>query len=148
MRNSRWRVCVAAVVVACAGPTGPDAGLPYVYALASCGPADGPAVTLTFSGTPYSGERVSPPYVLMTVYRPPTDLAGRTYTFDRTGDTASGVMIDASGAYVGAVTGTLQVDRVTGDNSVVAYVNAQLPDGSRLRRAFVAPWRIALVACG
>lgn len=136
------RATIGAVLAgtgACSLATEPAADLPYTVALRTCGPTDGPAVVLSFSATPFT-EFANAPALLVTIYRPVTEIAGRTYRLDVPSDEVYAFMSGTADKAARAVTGTLRVDRVTPDSSVLAHVDVRLPDKSRLRRPFLAQW--------
>ena len=142
-------LAVAAMMTMCAAcdkVTGLAATLPYVVAVPECAPSDSPALTFVFSEQPIT-RATSGPLVLLTVYRPATDLAGRSYRFAEPNDETAARVFTSFESSAGVVTGTLQVERVEPGVSVLGHANLVLPDGSRLRRAFVAPWRPGTFAC-
>src|SRR6267142_1138958 len=61
------------------GISGPPPGLPFATATRSCGPADGPAVSIYLSRNPES-VTPTPPFVILHINEPLEQLAGRSWT--------------------------------------------------------------------
>lgn len=129
-------------------PTGIAAAITEVRAVAGCGPADGPSVTFIFSHKSLTPNTLADSKVYLNVYRSRTDLAGRVYRFEGANDIGYAGSYLPSGEYSTNVTGRLRVDRVTADGNILAHADLRLPDGSHLRRAFVATLVELDVLCG
>lgn len=133
---------------ACHEPTGVAAELSAVTAAASCAPADGPAVVFMFTPQGSANDAPVTTTLFLNVYRAKSDLAGRVYRFNGSNDAVGGMLYRSGAELSTRVTGQLRVDRVTATGDILAHADLRLPDGSHLRRAFVATWLDLAVLCG
>lgn len=121
------------------GPSPADA-----EAMASCAPADGPAVTIRFAAS--GGDRSTPPIVQATVYRPRAELAGTQWTLP---SEQANVMLQRTEhpEFDVATEGRIAIESVGADGTITGTVHARFPDGTQVRRAFRAAWQERAVLC-
>lgn len=126
-------------------PSGPTLDLPVTEASASCGPTDGPAVQLRFATT--SGDAHVPPVAWVTVFRPRSELARRSFALGG-GQGGAALQLSDGGELVTAVEGLLVVRRVAANGTIDGQVWVRFTDGTRIAQGFSAPWRERDPRCG
>jgi hypothetical protein len=141
-------LCTLILIGCTSAMTGPISELPFTSATNSCGPTDGPAVSITFSSMPPRNSRVEMPYVTVTILTAVDNLAGRTFRIGAASPEGYGGFVGENDRRVGAVAGTMRVNDVLRDSSIVGSANLTLADGSRIEGAFAAPWRTTRILCG
>jgi hypothetical protein len=145
---TRLRRAPAALLVAVAGPAacgnGPAAPVgPLAAAVASrsCAPTDGAAVRIILAPTADAARDARPPYVTVSVYTAPRELAGRSWRVADGSDEGLATRVHGADAYENAVRGTVAVRRVSADTTIEGTVDARFPSGARVRQPFRATWR-------
>jgi hypothetical protein len=147
-------ICILALLAASCSSgsiSGAKEGLPYAAAAQSCGPADGPAVSIYLTPTLVSSLDPVPPYVRIDVWQPLDRLTERPWTL------SSGSAADADGAavyYTGApelevaTSGRVTVSTVAPDRSIHGFADLRFPTLGRVRGEFHALWNSRRVVCG
>ena len=128
--------CLAAV--RCGSPT--ELGPPTAaVATRSCGPTDGPAVTI-YLAERLAGAGVPPaPHVRVALWQPPARLADRTWVLTDGRDGGAWRHTSAM-AFEVATRGTVTVYRVAADTTIEGAVDLTFPGGARVRQTFHAAW--------
>lgn len=149
VRFNRLLVLGSAALVACGGAlTAPGGELPYARANNSCGPTDGPAVSITLLSSLAQTVGDPPPFVTVSIWKPLGDLPGKTFRLATGSGDGYGVYSAEGSRRAGAVTGTVTIYRVARDSTVTGILNVLLIDGSRIRQEFAASWIETRVLCG
>jgi len=142
---------LAPTAVACHRRTAPLPDLPAAIATRECGPTDGPAVVLQFARTPAAAAAVPPPppALQVSIWQPLAALSGRTWRI-AAGGTAqgSGARWHAAPDPPIAAAGTVTVEAVTTDQTVIGRLDLRFADDTQLRQAFRAAWVERAVLCG
>jgi hypothetical protein len=145
--NSRRATTLLALSAAAAGcgigpgdPSATATATATAAATPSCGPTDGPAVTIYLADAPWTGERPAAPYVRVAIWQPRDRLVPRTWVL--TGGAEGGAWWHPTATtFEIATRGTVSVSRVAPDGTVDGTVDLTFPGGGRVRRAFSAAWR-------
>ena len=120
----------------------PPQGLKYAAAVASCGPADGPALLIVLARDPTNGPAASAPYV--RIYIPDaTNVDGhaRAVSGPHAEASVSFVTTDSPTRMVAelARSGIVVADRSSTNNSIVGFVDIVFSTAGRLSGGFQAP---------
>jgi hypothetical protein len=147
----RWCVVVTCgTATGCSSSTAPVDQLAFVWAERACAPTDGPATSITLANTPLgmaasqSGTRT----LEIRLWSDVLSVAARSYRIADNSDDGVGYFGAALSSGEGAVIGTVTIDRVRADSTVIGSVDVRLSDGRRLQRPFEAPWRLNRTRCG
>ena len=146
MRVIRWWSFLALVVFveACSDATAlPAAGYTHAAAVATCGRADGPAVTIYLSPYPVTVE--SPPLPLISIYinQAVEQIGGKTWTIGTGTDAAATLRLTAD-SVVDATAGNVITSSVSADKTIDGTADLTFPRGHFIG-AFHADW-ISLTA--
>lgn len=144
----RLAVVAGLLVPACAaGPAEPPDGFPFARAMAECGPADGPAVSIrllrdTMPALPPGGASVR-----VNVWHGLDELAGGSWTVGGWSPEGVADYWDGQGATT-ALAGTVTVTAVLADSTVEGEVDLISAGGLTIRGGFRARWVTRTLMCG
>ncbi len=150
MRGLRFGALTLAMIAACDGNgvTGPSGPLPYATAFRSCGPADGPAVTIYLSSKPIANLTPDGPFVQISIWMPVEQLAGRSWSVGEGGEAmATWYAGPASSHAIVAQRGTVVVRGVSSERTIDGSVDLHFAN-NRVAGRFDANWVEALALCG
>ena len=106
--------------------------------MSGCGPADGPTITILLARDPIRSFPPSIPYVNATIWNPPYQLVGHTWSVSPRGE-ASASYVPWPGALQWASSGSITITAVDSAQTVEGVVDLQFP--SRIvATQFKAPW--------
>jgi hypothetical protein len=148
------RVCLSALVVLCVacapadGATEPPAGFPHSAATRSCGPADGPAVTIYLASAPVQSLEPAAPYVGVYVWQPLDRLAGRSWSVAGGESEGSAWFRRSPNDSEVAADGRVTVGSVAPDNTIEGWVDLRFAKAGQLRGTFRARWIPGNPLCG
>lgn len=128
----RFAALATLLAVGCGDRLGPDA---VAHLVRSCGPTDGPAVTLTFGGLPAS------PLVSISVYRDISEVQGRGFTVGPGSETGF-AMVCRSSQDCDPVYASVSFDALTAENTIrvsVSLIGTPLFSGRLSMRADFDP---------
>lgn len=143
-------VGVAFVVAACGtscrtAVEAPNGLLPYAAAMQSCGPTDGPAVSLLFSANPdVTSATPSYPLVRVMIWRALAEARGKTVQLGGNDGFAS--FSRSAEDVTGASRGSVTLD--AGTNAVTGTLNLTFPNRDPVRGRFTAVWIERTILCG
>jgi hypothetical protein len=116
--------------------------------LQSCGPTDGPAVTLVLTDQPASAEWPAPPYSAITVYRALGDVVGRHFDFNQTITSGGQAFVcPAVGDCEAATSASVTFGTFKADSTIAASYRIVAPSGS-LRGSALARYHPLSMLCG
>lgn len=141
-------LCTVFVVACGQAVTSPGNELPFANATNDCGPTDAPAVSFSFTETPLPQSPPRKPYLTLTIARSIDLLAGETYRIGGGGTYVYGEFQTVNDARAGVVTGTIRVNAIARDSSIIGALDLTFVNGARLSREFSAPWRRTPILCG
>jgi hypothetical protein len=147
-----FRICVLALLSAsCSSGSilGSVEGLPHAVAAQSCGPADGPAVSIYLTPAAVSTLEPPAPYVRISILQPLGRLTERSWTMN-------GAAADADGAAVYyttdgselATSGEVRVNTVDSDRTLHGFADLRFPTLGHIRGEFHAAWNPRVTVCG
>lgn len=149
---SRILVPIATVVILACGddlPLEPLDALPHSAAVASCGPADGPATYIYFASSPFELPQPIAPYIQVFVPKrfnessPP-----EVFSIGDDFNEEASAWFNTSGIEPRqAVSGKVQVTSLRA-NRLIGFVDLVFPNGVRMRGSFNASWHEAQGFCG
>jgi hypothetical protein len=151
LRRPLLLFATSGMVAACGDViTSPDL-FPSAIARRTCGPTDGPAVSILLardSVTTLGEQRLA---LNLTLWRGVGDLPGRRLLLAQDSNdgfaSLTSVPVGLSSLWV-PLTGRVDIRRVTSDTSIVGFVDITFPDGERFARTFTARWQSAPTFCG
>ena len=138
------------LLAACATAPGEPIGPPTAaVATRTCGPADGPAVSIVLAPSAEAAAAERPPYVRVAIWRAPDEIAGRTWALNGVPDGAAWRHTGPRDFEV-ATRAAVTVLRVAADTTIDGAVDLAFPSGARVRQAVRAAWRApdARMLCG
>jgi hypothetical protein len=125
----RWSSFLALVVfgVACSDATTPlVAGYTHAAAIAACGPADGPAVTIYLSPYPVEGQSPPPPFISIYINQAVEQIGGKTWTIGTSTDAAATLRLSAD-SVVSATAGSVVTTSVSADKTIDGTADLTFP---------------------
>jgi hypothetical protein len=132
------------------GIVGSVEGLSYAVAAQSCGPTDGPAVSIYLTHAAVSSLEPPAPYVHISILRPLDRLTERSWTLNGAAADADGTAIYYTGNQGSeiAVSGQVTVNAVSPDRTIHGIVDLLFPTAGRVRGEFHAVWNPRVTMCG
>jgi hypothetical protein len=148
MRASPLGILALIVAAACGadGVSGPSGPLPHAAAMATCGPADGPAVAIYLAASPITDNEPQVPHVRIAIWTALDQLAGRSWAVGDAGE-AHATWHAAPSNFVVAERGEIVVHSVSADNAIDASVDLIFANG-RVRGRFTSTWLSLPIPCG
>lgn len=128
----------------CGKSTDPSRTFTDAEATPSCGPTDGPAVTIRFVSS--AGDMTTPPLVQATVYRPRSELAGKQWALPSE-EAHAWLQRTTHLEYDPATEGRIAIEAVEADGTIVGTITARFADGTRFLRTFRAAWQGRAALC-
>ncbi len=129
----------------------PPTGLAVSWAFDDCAPWDGAATTIYLAGTTASEPRNAPyPHAWVSLYRPVTEVTGRTFRWDEDDkDTGGAMWCEAEGQCEAAIEAVVRI-RQRGEKEAGLYgvVDLVFPSGVRVAGGFRAAWITNQFLCG
>lgn len=147
-----WLCALALLTASCSsgGIAGSTDVLPYAVAAQSCGPADGPAVSIYL--TPEVVHSLEPvaPYVRINILQPLDRITERTWTLNGAASDADGAAVYYTGAagFEIATGGEVRVYTVDPDRTLHGFADLRFPTLGRVRGEFDAVWNSRVTMCG
>jgi PBP1b-binding outer membrane lipoprotein LpoB len=141
----RWSSFLALVVfaVACSDATAaPTAGYTHAAAVAACGPADGPAVTIYLSPYPVEVQSPPPPFISIYINQAVEQIGGKTWTIGTS--TAAATLRLTADSVETATAGSVVTSSVSADKTIDGSADLTFPSGHFIG-VFHAVW-ISLAA--
>ena len=139
---------ILAPVAACASDgLGPRLGFDHALAFRSCGPLDGPALTIDLAAHPMDAGRTVP-YMRISVWNAPENVAGHTWRLGGSGDTASAVLVRGVNDYETATAGQVSVGVIDTTSSTDGSAVLLFPSVGLVSGNFRAAWDPAVTMCG
>jgi hypothetical protein len=136
---------ILAVGAACAADRGfgPGSGFTHAVMTPTCGPADGPAVTIYLASVSVDPRHPPMPHIRISVWDAPAKVGGRTWRLGGSGDTASAVLVRGANDYEAATSGHVTVGVI--DTTSATHGSAMLlfPTLGLVLRDFRAAWSSA-----
>lgn len=138
---------IVASAFACSSDSipGPPDGLPHSAAFRDCGPTDGPAVAIVLGSEPIDSRHPPTPYVRLQIPEPLEEIAGRSRTI---GEDAAAWYFSAPNQFEVASTGSVSIESVRSDSTVVGSARLWFPNRGRINGAFTASWINVPMLCG
>jgi hypothetical protein len=141
----------AMLIVAGCGSNGepmrPPAEFPFATVSRDCAPFDGPAVTIYLTPTAVALDP-SPPFVRISVWDAPEQVAGRTWTWPRTVNKATASRCVTGNDCVDSTSGSVTLGNFGPDSALSATVDVKFPDGSRIQGTVRGTWQSRRILCG
>jgi hypothetical protein len=125
-------------------------GLSRAVAAQSCGPTDGPAVSIYLTATAVSSLEPPAPYVRIDILQPLDRLTERAWTLNGAAGDADGAAIyytDGAGSEI-ATSGQVTVNTVDADRTIHGIADLRFPTLGRIRGEFDAEWNSRAAMCG
>jgi hypothetical protein len=122
--------------------TGPIDGLPFATATPSCGPADGPAVRITFASTNDPNSR---PHLFVTIY---DGLPQLTRTWILTPDVGFAAYVTAPDEMESARSAVVEIERIDAARTITGTVHLVFDQAGVFRGRFRATWVPQAGLCG
>jgi hypothetical protein len=143
----RGLLLLAAVCGGCGGARDAGGAEGFAYALADCGPADGPAVSIVLTDTAVARPREALPSVRIWVWSTLPRAEGERFRI--ADDARWGSVFDCPAVErcVAATEGRVRVGRLSSEEVLEGELDATWPDGRRVTRRFAARWRDEPVGC-
>jgi hypothetical protein len=131
------------------GILGSSEGLSHAVAAQSCGPADGPAVSIYLTPGEVSSLEPPAPYVRITVLQPLGRLTERSWTLNGNAADADGAAVyyAGTGSEI-ATSGEVRVSTVDADRTVHGFADLRFPTLGHVRGDFHAEWNPRVTVCG
>ncbi len=141
---------VPVFAMACSSDTvsAPLRGFVYSAAVASCGPADGPAVAIYLAPNPVVSIEPSRPFVRVYVPVELNQLTGQLWPIKSINTIAAAWFHPDASTYELADTGYLIVSSIGSDNTVTGSVDLRFPTAGHIKSAFRAVWLPSHSLCG
>jgi hypothetical protein len=147
-RKLRFSMAVV-LLVACSSDnvSGPLGSFKYAAATFSCGPADGPAVTLYFAPNPV--ETVAPGAPFLRVFVPVSvdELTEHWWPISYGKTEAAAWFHSTESTYELATTGYMIVNSVDSDKTIEGSIDLRFPDAGRFKSEFRATWIPRTILC-
>lgn len=126
----------------------PPAGYPFAYATRDCAPWDGPAVTVYFAAV--ESEQIPPAdrHLEVSIYRSPTDLAGRTFGWPADPEVGGGRRCLSADTCEVVPEGRVSIRESRPDSSLAGELFLRTASGDTVRGGFNARWRDRRIMCG
>jgi hypothetical protein len=144
LRHSLVLVTTTVTLSACGDViTSPDV-FPDATAARSCGPTDGPAVTIQLARDSIQSMGGPRPAINLFIWRGIGDIAGRSFRLEQNSNDgfATRVWLPATPRPIlESLTGTVDIRRVEPDSTIVGFLDVRFTDGTRFARTFSARWR-------
>jgi hypothetical protein len=137
----RWSSFLVLVgfAMACSDATAvPAAGYTYAAAMAACGPADGPAVTIYLSPYPIQAQSPPPPFISIYINQAVEQIGGQTWTIGTRTDAGATLRLSAD-SVASATAGSVIVNSVSADKTIDGTADLTFPRGHFIG-AFHAGW--------
>jgi hypothetical protein len=151
LRPSLLLLATTAAIAGCGDVISSPDLFPSAIAQRTCGPTDGPAVSILLardSVTPVREPRLA---INLTLWHGVTTLPGRRFALAQDSNdgfaSLTSVPVGLSSLWV-PLTGRVDIRRVTSDTTIVGFVDVTFPDGARFARTFTARWQSAPTFCG
>jgi hypothetical protein len=147
------RICALALLSAgCSSSSivGSGVGLSHAVAAQSCGPTDGPAVSIYLTAAAVSTLEPPAPYVRIDILQPLDNLTERAWTLNGPAGDADGAAIyytDGEGSEL-ATSARVTVSAVRSDRTIEGFADLQFPTQGRVRGEFTADWNPRQAMCG
>ena len=149
--SSLSRLTVAlCVLVACndGAPLEPLSGLPFAFATPSCGPADGPTVSIYLAGQSFELSQPVAPYIQVNVPSHFSELKAGDVFEVRDLFTSANAWFHGSGVETRqADSGEVGIRAFTA-TTLSGYVDLEFTGGPTFRGTFIAAWRPRQLLCG
>jgi hypothetical protein len=129
---------------------GPVEDLSHAVAAQSCGPTDGPAVSIYLTSAAVSSLEPPAPYVRINILQPLDHLTERAWTLNGAAGDADGAAIyytDDAGSEI-ATSGQVTVSAVGADSTIDGFADLRFPTLGRVRGEFHAEWNSRAAMCG
>lgn len=147
-----FRICVLALLsVSCSSGSivGSTEILPYAVAAQSCGPADGPAVSIYLTPDVVRSLEPTTPYVRINILQPLDRLTERSWRLNGAAADADGAAVYYTGAGSEIATdGEVRVSTVDPDRTLHGFAELRFPTLGRVRGEFHAVWNPRAMLCG
>jgi hypothetical protein len=127
-----------------------EVGLTHAVAAQSCGPTDGPAVSIYLTPAAVSSLEPPAPYVRINILQPLDRLTERAWTLNGAAGDADGAAIyytDGAGSEI-ATSGQVTVSAVDADRTLHGIADLRFPTLGRIRGEFEAGWNSRAAMCG
>ncbi|MFN8582251.1 MAG: hypothetical protein U0163_14915 [Gemmatimonadaceae bacterium] len=125
--------------------TAPTVSLAYAAAMQSCGPADGPAVTILLSeNADVTSQSPSYPLVRVMIWRSLAEARGKQIVL--TGDNGFAGFVPSTNGEAAVASGSITLD--AGTNAVTGMLDLTFPNRAPLRGRFAAVWLERTILCG
>ena len=147
------RICALALLSAGCSSSGiveAGVGLSHAVAAQSCGPTDGPAVSIYLTSAEVSTLEPPAPYVRIEIIQPLDRLTERAWTLSGPAADADGAAIyytSSEGSEI-ATSGRVTVSAVSQDRTIEGYADLRFPSLGRVRGEFTAAWNPRVTMCG
>lgn len=143
-------VIIAIAPLACTSSSipGPPVGLNHAVAMPACGPADGPAVEIYLTPTPFEASDPALPYVRIYIWQSLTNLTERTWIVGGDQPGGSAWYHSSPNDIIVATSGSVTVNRVAPDKTIEGSADLRFAGGRRVRGGFRAAWRERTMLCG
>lgn len=105
-------------------------------------------MSITLSPRPIGASPVDQPFLTVSLWTGLGNLTGRTFRFARESNDGFGEYVADTDPRAGPVTGTVVVNGVARDSSIIGSIDVRLIDGTRLVREFAARFRPSHTRCG
>ena len=128
-------------------PLRPPPEFPFASVSRDCAPADGPAVSIYLTSTAVTLDP-SPPFVRISVWDTPEQVAGRTWAWPRTLNKATASRCTTANDCVDSPSGSVTLGRFGPDSALTAKVDVKFPDGSRVQGTLRGTWISRQMLCG
>jgi hypothetical protein len=131
------------------GVVGSTEILSYAVAAQSCGPTDGPAVSIYLTPDVVRTMEPAAPYVRIDILRPLDRLTERTWMMNGNAADADGAAVYYTGVGSELATGgEVRVNTVDSDRTIYGFTDLQFPTLGRVRGEFHAVWNSRVTLCG
>jgi hypothetical protein len=139
------------LLTACGGdaPLEPLSELPHSAAVASCGPADGPATYIYLSPTPVELPQPLVPFIQVFVPKRFTESTrAEVFAIGNDFNEEASAWFNTSGVEPRqAIRGEVGITSLA-SNRLTGFVDLVFPNGLRIRGSFNALWHDTLILCG
>ena len=151
MKNRWLTALIGLPILACGDdpPLSPLSELPHSAAVASCGPADGPATYIYLASTPLELPQPVSPYIQVFVPKRFNESSPReVFSIGDDFNEEASAWFNTSGVEARqAVSGKVQITALRADR-LTGFVDLVFPSGIRMRGSFNASWHDLQTFCG
>lgn len=145
-RHRPCKILTLAILCAACGVVDSARPFPYAAATNSCGPADGPAVSIYLAAVPFQNLEPPTPYIQLIVWQPVERLAGRSWSVSA--GEAVAVRVESQETVTWATDGSVTIETVGDNNSVHGSADLWFPAAAHLALTYQAVWVPSFHFCG